>query len=139
MADPKSGLDTPSSLTQRSFLPSFIKICQRLRQLLGNKLTNGGEPPSKMGVASRPIEGGYAPRGGGCAPSWDGEGGCAPLSARIALKKGTTSLRSEVNKTSPQNCRILNVPYCSLLHVVAKRTFPSKLKHLITLNGKKKH
>ena len=32
---------------------------------------------------------------------------------------------------------ILNVNYCSLLHVVAKRTFPSKLKHLITLNGKK--
>ena len=32
---------------------------------------------------------------------------------------------------------ILNVNYCSLLHVVAKRTFPSKLKHIITLNGKK--
>ena len=47
------------------------------------KLTNGGVPYSNLGVASR----------------------VAPLlSARTALKKGTTSLRSVVNKILPLPC-----------------------------------
>ena len=42
----------PSGLTQRSFLPSFIQICQRLGQVYPQKPTNGEVPHRQQRVAS---------------------------------------------------------------------------------------
>ena len=96
MAKCKSGRVILSGLTERSFLPSFVKIRQRLGQLFYDKLTNGGVPHTKVRVASRPALGGFVLIGG-LRPHW----GVAPRPlylSRTALKKGTTSLRSVVNE-----------------------------------------
>ena len=50
----KNGVQGLSGLTQRSFLPSFIQIRQRLGQLAHQKPTNGGVPHRQQRVASRP-------------------------------------------------------------------------------------
>ena len=79
---------SPSGLTQRSFLLSFIQIRQRLGQLAHQKPMKGGVPHRQQRVDSRPWWGLRPKRG---------EGASRPLSLpRTALKKGTTSLRSVV-------------------------------------------
>ena len=85
----KSGRVNPSGLTQRSFLPSFIQIRQRLGQVMQRKLTNSGEPPAESG-SLRDTEGGFAPRGRSLRDP-------SSSSPQTPLKKGTTSLRSVVN------------------------------------------